>query len=324
MTERNTLCADAGTVNCPCPLAETGDCLICSRLAGKDCCDCSWSGVCVYNEYIQNGSIVRNRREGKVVPILKKTWYGKDLLVLVLQVSRGFALQAAQPGSFVFLRAPEGLLYSDVPVSVMKVEIDDGRLYLALKIFSGKTKAIASEQNHLFLRGVYRNGLLGKGVSALSKPEAVHHEKWLILTRGTGFAPAVNLLQWLPKTVSVDLVTDPENIEQELIRDYLECCPKPERADDERNQFKMKTALLMEAIHSCKQEDYDRIVILASDYFIGTIARQLEIPLEKLIFSNNFHMCCGEGICGACSHVTGPGEVKKMCKCRLAELKHLG
>lgn len=320
MAEQNRACVDAGTVNCPCPLAETGDCLICSRLAGKDCCDCSWAGVCVYNEYIQNGSVVRNRREGKSVPILKKTWYGNDLLVLVLQVSKGFALQAAQPGSFVFLRASEGMPYSDVPVSVMKAEIEEGRLYLALKIFSGKTKAIAEKQDHLFMRGVYRNGLLGKGVSAFYRPGLPSQSRWLILTRGTGASPAVNLLRWLPQDASVELVADSENIGTEWIRDYLErCCSECGGL----TQVRIVSDSLQSAADRYRQADYDRIVILASDYYIETIASQMEVPAEKLIFSNNFHMCCGEGICGACSHVTGPGTVKKMCKCRLAKLDGL-
>ena len=35
MTYLNPICADVGTRNCPCPLAETGDCLVCSRLAAE-------------------------------------------------------------------------------------------------------------------------------------------------------------------------------------------------------------------------------------------------------------------------------------------------
>ena len=68
-------CVDVGTVNCPCALAATGDCLICSRLAGSDKCDCSWSGVCVYNEFIQNDSILRDTRQNIKMPIRRKKYY---------------------------------------------------------------------------------------------------------------------------------------------------------------------------------------------------------------------------------------------------------
>lgn len=103
MTYINSLCTDVGTDNCPCPLAETGDCLICSRLAGRRECDCRWAGVCIYNEYIQNGKLIRGKREDVPAAVLKKIWYGSDLLAAVLQVSKGFALKASQPGSFVFV-----------------------------------------------------------------------------------------------------------------------------------------------------------------------------------------------------------------------------
>ena len=99
MTYINSICADAGTVNCPCPLAETGDCLRCSRLAGCQKCDCNWAGLCIYNEFIQNDGKVRNRRNDIDVEIVSKTWYSTDLLVLVLKVPRGLALSATMPGT---------------------------------------------------------------------------------------------------------------------------------------------------------------------------------------------------------------------------------
>jgi hypothetical protein len=64
-------CIDAGTENCPCYLAVTGDCLICSRLQGKDYCDCNWRGVCIYNEFMQGNGKVNNPRrdfEAEIAP----------------------------------------------------------------------------------------------------------------------------------------------------------------------------------------------------------------------------------------------------------------
>ena len=66
MTYINSVCADVGTANCPCPLAATGDCLVCGRLSGRGECDCSWAGVCIYNEYIQNGSVISHFKKNMV------------------------------------------------------------------------------------------------------------------------------------------------------------------------------------------------------------------------------------------------------------------
>ena len=65
-----------------------------------------------------------------------------------------------------------------------------------------------------------------------------------------------------------------------------------------------------------QQTDYDRIFLLASDYYIKRLSAVMKIPPEKLVFCNNFHLCCGEGICGACGHVDAEGNLRKMCKCR--------
>ena len=57
--QRSMDCIDVGSENCPCYLALTGDCLICSRLQGKDYCGCNWAGVCVYNEFIQGNKFIK-------------------------------------------------------------------------------------------------------------------------------------------------------------------------------------------------------------------------------------------------------------------------
>lgn len=318
MTYMNNICADAGTVNCPCPLAETGDCLICSRLAGKEKCDCSWSGLCIYNEFIQNDGIVRSRRNERKAKIVKKIRYGRDLLVLVLSVPKGFALSAANPGSFVFLKGIGRSSFSNVPVSVMRADAENGHLYLALKIISGKTKVIAEADDALMLRGVYRNGLLGGGVKGLAEDvrrkkqdfSGAGKSKWLIMTKGIGFAPAVNLLQWADARVSVQMVIDTEKINRELVHDSFRGCPG------------MKTGAVsirldsLENVEAYNADEYDKVIVLASDYYIGHIVQTLEVPEHKLVFCNNFHICCGEGICGACGHVDSQGNLSKMCKCR--------
>lgn len=324
MTYINSICADAGTVNCPCPLAETGDCLICSRLAGKEKCDCSWAGLCIYNEFIQNDSVVRSRRNERKAQIVKKIRYGKDLIVLVLKVTKGFALNAAKPGSFVFLKGIGKTDFSNVPVSVMKSDVENGHLYLGLKIISGKTKAIAEAEDALMLRGVYRNGLLGsvKGliedVKYRSRDIAAEGKrKWLIMTRGIGFAPAVNLLQWADERVDIEMIVDTEKVNEELVNDSINQCPG------------MKTGAIRVKLDSLVNagkyhaDDYDRVIVLASDYYIGMIAKTLEVPAHKLVFCNNFHICCGEGICGSCGHVDSQGNLSKMCKCREMNVKEI-
>ena len=342
MTYLNPICADIGTRNCPCPLAETGDCLVCSRLSDRGACDCRWAGVCVYNEYIQNGSKVRARREDRSVEILQRLWRGDDLLLLQFAVPRGFALEASQPGSFLFLKAPGASELTSVPVSVMTADAEHGSIWVILKILSAKTKALTACEDFLEVRGVYRSGLLGKGLAGMqadgkrpggkrlgekSKDENTlvknpARKRWLILTKGVGFAPAVNLIRWAAGRIDIHVIADPEKVGVDVIRRQFDVWKPKEIAGAEDDRFHLEFQSLAKlldrpvAASPLHQTNYDRIFLLASDYYIKRLSAAMRIPPEKLVFCNNFHLCCGEGICGACGHVDAAGNLHRMCKCR--------
>ena len=364
MTYFNPICADVGTRNCPCPLAETGDCLVCSRLSGARECSCRWAGVCVYNEYMQNGSMVRTKRKARSTGILQRLWQGDDLLMLQLRVPRGFALEASRPGSFLFLKPPGAPEMTSVPVSVMAADVEHESLWVILKIISAKTKALAACEDFLEMRGIYRSGLLGKGAAGmldLHDPGISVRKRWLILTKGVGFAPAVNLIRWAAGRIDIHVIADPEKVGDDVIRQQFRAW-RPEAHRSEGGRFRLEfqsLAKLLEqlaaasplqqtdsiatalhtssssatvppatALHTSgshdpdlnapclQQTDYDRIFLLASDYYIKRLSAVMKIPPEKLVFCNNFHLCCGEGICGACGHVDAEGNLRKMCKCR--------
>lgn len=369
MTYFNPICADVGTRNCPCPLAETGDCLVCSRLSGARECSCRWAGVCVYNEYMQNGSMVRTKRKARSTGILQRLRQGDDLLMLQLRVPRGFALEASRPGSFLFLKPPGAPEMTSVPVSVMAADVEHESLWVILKIISAKTKALAACEDFLEMRGIYRSGLLGKGVAGmldLHDPGISVRKRWLILTKGVGFAPAVNLIRWAAGRIDIHVIADPEKVGDDVIRQQFRAW-QPEAHRSEGGRFRLEfqslaklleqpaaasplqqtdsiatpppatalhtsgsitTALPATALHTSdshdpdlnapclQQTDYDRIFLLASDYYIKRLSAVMKIPPEKLVFCNNFHLCCGEGICGACGHVDAEGNLRKMCKCR--------
>ena len=364
MTYFNPICADVGTRNCPCPLAETGDCLVCSRLSGARECSCRWAGVCVYNEYMQNGSMVRTKRKARSTEILQRLRQGDDLLMLQLRVPRGFALEASRPGSFLFLKPPGAPEMTSVPVSVMAADVEHESLWVILKIISAKTKALAACEDFLEMRGIYRSGLLGKGAAGmldLHDPGISVRKRWLILTKGVGFAPAVNLIRWAAGRVDIHVIADPEKVGDDVIlQQFRAWRPEGHRSEDGRFRLEFQslaklleqlaaasplqqtdsiaaalhtsgsitTALPATALHTSgshdpdlnapclQQTDYDRIFLLASDYYIKRLSAVMKIPPEKLVFCNNFHLCCGEGICGACGHVDAEGNLRKMCKCR--------
>ena len=273
---------------------------------------------------MQNGSMVRTKRKNRSTEILQRLWQGDDLLMLQLRVSRGFALEASRPGSFLFLKPPGAPEMTSVPVSVMAADVEHESLWVILKIISAKTKALAVCEDFLEMRGIYRSGLLGKGAAGmldLHDPGNSARKRWLILTKGVGFAPAVNLIRWTAGRIDIHVIADPEKVGDDVIRRQFRTW-QPEAYRNEGGRFRLEfqsLAKLLEqpaAASPLQQIDYDRIFLLASDYYIKRLSAVMKIPPEKLVFCNNFHLCCGEGICGACGHVDAEGNLRKMCKCR--------
>ncbi len=302
-------CIDVGSENCPCYLALTGDCLVCSRLQGKEDCDCEWKGVCVYNEFIQGNKKVNNPRVDFPVEIAYKKYYLDDLMVLGLKVGKGFAIKASRPGSYIFLREENSESYYSTPLCVADADIEAGIIAVAVKIISVKTKTLAEAEGHLMVRGIYRNGILGIG-SITSK--SVRDKKILVVAKGIGLAPAILAANYLWRKNRVDLIIDREKISEDLIGDYLG-----------EGEGTIRFMSLNEEIHRqdlggiLHKEQYGLVVLLTSDYFLDQIGKMVKekLPQAELAVSNNFHICCGEGICGACTALGPNGETVKMCKC---------
>ena len=258
---------------------------------------------------------------------------------------------------------------TSVPVSVMAADVEHESLWVILKIISAKTKALAVCEDFLEMRGIYRSGLLGKGAAGmldLHDPGNSVRKRWLILTKGVGFAPAVNLIRWTAGRTDIHVIADPEKVGDDVIRQQFRAW-QPEAYRNEDGRFRLEfqsLAKLLEqpaaasplqqtgstatappaaaphtsgstatappaaAPHTSgshdpdlnalylQQTDYDRIFLFTSDYYIKRLSAVMKIPPEKLVFCNNFHLCCGEGICGACGHVDAEGNLRKMCKCR--------
>ena len=297
MENKSGSCIDSGSLHCPCMLAACGECTICSRLAGKSYCDCSWQGVCIYNEYIQNGSLPAGRRQSSLYKIQKKIWYEKDLAVMRIKVPKGFAQKASVPGSCVFVRPQGKDEFFDMPVSVMNADYSDESIDIAVKAAGPKSGALLDADMFVQMRGIYRNGLLGA-----DKLKTPGHKRVLCLAKGVGLAPAVNYCRWAGEKDSIDMIIDLEKINRFFAEDCLTGCAI--------NSLRYGKLPLDDADDI--GADYDLVLVCASDYF----QENIRVPQEKLVVCNNFTMCCGEGICGACIHMDEEGGMHRMCKCR--------
>ena len=311
------MCIDAGGENCPCRLAESGNCIACGRLSGQDCSGCRWHGVCIYNEYIQGGKKIKNNREEKEVPIVEMEIYD-EILYLGLNVGKGFAIKCYPAGTYVFLRSKDREQFYNVPISVMRADIEKGVIYLLVKCISSKTKALQDVKETVVIRGPYRNGVFGIDELYTSLRDAEREGrrgKILAISRSVGIAPAEKLIQVFGNKHDITLMADLSNMRRGIIEKHLNEKPAAfSELDltDEKNIKKIRDEIV--------GGRYDFIAVFTSDYYInliGDLTEELNFR-GRMAVSNNFNICCGEGICGACSVAGKNGETLKMCKCRLS------
>ncbi len=302
-------CIDAGTENCPCSLAASGNCLTCSRLAGKDCGDCDWPGVCIYNEFIQNGKKAKTSREEKLVPIIERKSYGDGTLRFILDVGKGLAAKCYMPGSYLLIRSRELSEYYNAPISVMFADLEKGHIHVLIKAISFKTKQLAEETEHLYIKGPYKNGLLG-----LASLKASANQSFLIVAKGIGLSPAAKMAQYLKSRRQIKLIADPAKLDRQLLNDYFQ---------DQEAEITLVDLAEDQGLEPLRQEiatgRHGTVCLFTSDYFLSAIGKMVKelCPTADIVTANNFNICCGEGVCGACSLAGEKGETIKMCKCQL-------
>ena len=316
-------CVDVGSENCPCELAVTGDCLTCSRLQGKEICDCDWKGVCILNEFMFNGRHAQNRRKEKECPVLSKYRADSDFIILEIGVQKGFAIRCMYPGTYLFLRSPEYDHYYDVPVSILDVSLSRPSVTVGIRILSAKTKALNEAEKAVFVRGPYRGGMAGKNFRNMGG-------RIVILSSGAGVCPGIFACNLLSAASEVSLIAKDAPFEKEMVRKFFH--PRDfiltDSAGKERKRKYSRGGNIvfrdfesdreMEKIRrSVRMEKPDFIVILGSRKFVAEMygAMREFRTQARFVTSNNVSICCGEGICGACEITLRSGEKIRMCKC---------
>lgn len=311
-------CIDAGTEYCPCYLAESNECIMCSQLQGNTFCDCrNWKGVCIYQEYIWNRSRIKEGRREITCRIAEKKTVSGNLMILTLEVNRTLARELNEPGAYVFLRDPRDPGYFDTPMSVMIVNEEAGTLSFAVNTRGVKTKALAGLENEVSLRGPYWNGILG-----LKYLKGFRRGKALLVARGVGQAPAIAVARKLVLAGNqVDIVLDAGNIGVNFAEQYfrdLDCKIILQTVFD-----KSKLTVSPEALKFIKRQVEDegvRLVYCGGPELMNRDVKGLIQGLEQEVYfacSNDAKLCCGEGICGSCQTRLHDGNRVITCKTQL-------
>ena len=307
-------CIDLGTEYCPCKLAEQGQCLICSQCQGECFCDClNWKGVCVYQELYNNGNKAKEGRKTYDCTVTEVTNYDDKVIMINFKAPHKLVLDLVKPGSYIFIRTNEKN-YFDIPISIMNSDIDNDILTVAVEMRGVKTNRLLNtkENENIVIRGPYWNGVFG-----LKNIKAQNNKKVLVLARGIGLAPMMPVIRRLISkgnkvTAALDIEPFSENFADKFLQEYdLDI---KEKVLIEKGKL---TEYAKVIIRDSLNEGADYIHIAGADILTYDVIDYLkEIGRDDVTLSccNNFKMCCGEGICGACTARFSGHKVKRFCK----------
>lgn len=309
-------CIDAGTDYCPCYLAETNNCLICSQLQGKQFCDCvNWKGVCIYQEYMWNGASRKELRENISVPVIESIAVNDKAQFFRIKVSKTLARELNQPGSYIFMRGEDYPEYFDVPMSVMDSNEINENVDLLVQIRGVKTRVLKNELKMLNIRAPYWNGIIG-----IKNIKKTANKNCLIVARGIAQAPSVLVAKKLIHAKNnVTVILDKGSSDTTFSRKYFRDlgCIIIEAEILENKQFSEEAAFLLKGI--IKNQDIAFVFSGGSDIVHKGVMEIIKQYDKEIPFActNNESICCGEGICGACSVRLRDGRRIKTCKAQI-------
>ncbi len=322
----NNRCIDAGRENCPCVLAEAGCCLVCGRLSGRSCQDCGWQGTCIYTLYEQNGRRLIQGRQERLLPVEEVRVYGARFHVFVLRADRGFCQKAQTAGAYVFAKAPSADRWYGMPVSVLKSEPDEGLLHLGICSCGPKSANLLAEKEQLCVRGVYYNALSGLGHL---RDDA---EGTVIFAKGIAVAPLRNFLdgggRYAAKLADLQMYMDLDKVGMDFFLDYFGDLPAeavhirqfareglwPDGAAWTNGEAWPDSADCADDKPLRGWRSGRNIFALASPYYVHRIQKAFG---PNVVRPTEGNMCCGEGVCGACTYVDEQGTLMRRCKAQV-------
>ncbi len=297
----STPCFDAGSQYCPCALSELGQCVACSLLRGEQTCDCGWSGVCVYSEYVRNKSAHKSGRPAHSATVLGR-WEiaGEGMpgasvaLGAELAVPEDIAAWCSLPGSFVLVRPSGSTERWNVPLCVAGTK---GRsLTVAVEVAGPKTTALARnlrEGSKVTLVGPFWSGI--QGHLALRKHGG---SRVLAVAKGINQATLVQVAQYVShRGGTLKALIGPGTLGAVFVLETLEACgASVEILPREKDHN------LARIFREITRGHCDLLISAGGDAQHNSLEELLQSLPEPPAFawSSNLTMTCAEGICGSC------------------------
>jgi NAD(P)H-flavin reductase len=282
---------------------------------GEEFCDCSdTKSFCIMQELANNGGRAKEQHHMMKCTVTYETIYDDAIKLIRLSIPDGNVKDFAEMGAFVFVRVLENTFY-DVPISVLYEETDTDSIELMIQLQGVKTKCFKDlkKGDTVFLRGPYLNGIQG-----LKELSALRDDKALVVCRGIGLFPSLHVIsQLLRNNNELSIFVDRGTFNKTLLR------AAKDLYELQVNEISIVEAngdispALKNVLDGAIDQKVGLIHFGVSDYLMKKMIAYVEnrggrqIPLSGI---NNSHMCCGEGICGACARNIDAGKIVHLCK----------
>lgn len=307
-------CSNYATDTCPCILAESGKCIVCSMCRGEDFCTCSDAvSFCILQELVNNGGRAKKQHHSMRCEVRYVKEY--DDVFRFIRIAVPNAGDFKKLGAFVFVRVNENPFF-DVPMSVLYDDYGSDTIGLIMQMVGIKTESFRSirEGDFVYVRGPYYSGMQGR--SAVSH---LHDSRAAVVCRGIGVIPSLHVIRALWQNHNtVDVYLDWGRFSKRVLDYYKE----------------LKEIHVNEVAISDQDgeltDEFHKIAAKAGDGDVGLIHLGLSDHLLKKAIDvieqsdphhrtpisciNNSHICCGEGICGACTKDAGAEKTVRLCK----------
>ena len=283
---------------------------------GEDFCNCQGTvSFCVMQELKNNGNKAKRGRRVKQGEVARVIEYAGDCLFIRIKVPVTERSAFNRPGAFIFIRYLENTFF-DVPISVIYEENETDTIGLLIQMRGVKTNQFRElkKGDRVFYRGPYLNGLLGKKEAA-----CVHDGMATVICRGIGFFPSLHVIMMLAKNRNkVNIYMDKGSFDEHLLNTIIDLyevsITETDICDSEGELTDNICGIIDREI-----ADGTRLIHLGlSDYLLKKAIEKIRKADRKpgpfISCINNAHMCCGEGICGACTKNPDPSRIFHLCK----------
>lgn len=285
-------CADAGGKYCPCHLGHSGDCIKCNLICGEKVCDCKWQGVCVYDLLKHDKIVPVEERQETKCKIIETKEIEENIYHIKILVPKNIIKSLCEPGSYVFLKDKdkENSMYN-APISVMDIDEKNSILEVIVVPRGVKTKPIV-KADEVVVKAPYFNGIFG-----MKEIKSCQGDNCLIVLDGLSQVNSIKVIKrLLLNHNNVEVFINDKGKRLEIIEEkikgmgvninYFNLNENHELLERYIGQNNIKF------VYSCGLIPFNKEILKLVDDIDKNI---------KFAIPNNNLICCGEGICGACT-----------------------